>query len=112
MSMNFGEGVLYSVLGMLVVFFGLICLEYVIKLISVANAGRGQAEADAKAAEYAASAPVPASPSASAPAPGSAGDIKLYGTPDRDAAMIMAVTADKLGKPLNELRFKSIREVK
>ena len=26
--------------------------------------------------------------------------------------MIMAIVADTLGKPLNELRFKSIREVK
>jgi hypothetical protein len=26
--------------------------------------------------------------------------------------MIMAIVADKLGKPLNELRFRSIKEVK
>ena len=45
-------------------------------------------------------------------APGSAGRIKLYDTPDREAAMIMAIVADKMGKPLNELRFISIREVK
>ena len=30
----------------------------------------------------------------------------------RDAAMIMAIVANKLQKPLNELRFKSIKEVK
>ena len=36
----------------------------------------------------------------------------LYDTPDRDAAMIMAIVADQMGKPLNELRFKSIKEVK
>ena len=46
------------------------------------------------------------------PAPGSAGKLKLYDTPDRDAAMIMAIVADKMGKPLNELRFISIKEVK
>ena len=46
------------------------------------------------------------------PAPGSAGQLKLYDTPDRDAAMIMAIVANKMGKPLNELRFKSIKEVK
>jgi 3-oxoacyl-ACP reductase-like protein len=45
-------------------------------------------------------------------APGSAGPCKLYDTPDRDAAMIMAIVADQMGKPLNELRFKSIKEVK
>ena len=45
-------------------------------------------------------------------APGSAGELKLYDTDPRTAAMIMAIVADSLGKPLNELRFKSIREVK
>lgn len=45
-------------------------------------------------------------------APGSAGELKLYDTDPRDAAMIMAIVADSLGKPLNELRFISIREVK
>ena len=38
--------------------------------------------------------------------------LKLYDTDPRDAAMVMAIVADKLGKPINELRFKSIREVK
>ena len=47
-----------------------------------------------------------------APAPGTAGDLKLYDTDPRDAAMIMAIVADTLGKPLNELRFISIKEVK
>ena len=45
-------------------------------------------------------------------APGSAGDLKLYDTDPRDAAMIMAIVADELQKPLNELRFLSIREIK
>ena len=40
------------------------------------------------------------------------GDVKLYDTDPRDAAMIMAIVADKLQKPLNELRFVSIKEVK
>ena len=45
-------------------------------------------------------------------APGSAGEVKIYDTDPRDAAMIMAIVANKLGKPLNELRFRSIKEVK
>ena len=45
-------------------------------------------------------------------APGSAGEVKIYDTDPRDAAMIMAIVADKLQKPLNELRFVSIKEVK
>ncbi|NCE65913.1 hypothetical protein D1159_15330, partial [Pseudoflavonifractor sp. 524-17] len=53
----------------------------------------------------------PAAPSAP-PAPGSAGQIRLYDVPDKEAAMLMAIVADKMGKPLNELRFKSMKEVK
>lgn len=44
-------------------------------------------------------------------AKGSCGGIKLYDVPDRTAAMIMAITADKLDLPLNQIRFISIREI-
>ena len=44
-------------------------------------------------------------------APGSAGHIKRFDVPDKEAAMIMAIVADQMGRPLNELRFLSIREV-
>ena len=39
------------------------------------------------------------------------GEVELYGTNPRDAAVVMAIVADRLGKPLQELRFKSIKEV-
>ena len=68
-----------------------------------------------KEEETVVSAPVaaPAVAAAAAPlAPGSAGRLKLYDTPPKTAAMIMAIVADKMGKPLNELRFISIKEVK
>ena len=45
-------------------------------------------------------------------APGTAGELKLYDTNPKTAAMLMAIVADKMGKPLNELRFISIKEVK
>ena len=45
-------------------------------------------------------------------APGSAGQLKLHNVEPKTAAMLMAIVADKLGKPLNELRFISIKEVK
>ena len=44
-------------------------------------------------------------------APGTAGQIKLHNVEPKTAAMIMAIVADKMGKPLNELRFISIKEV-
>ena len=66
--------------------------------------------------KQAAAAPVAAAPAAPAApkavAPGSAGELKLHDVEPKTAAMIMAIVADKLGKPLNELRFKSIKEVK
>ena len=45
-------------------------------------------------------------------APGSAGQVKLYNVEPKTAAMLMAIVADKMGKPINELRFISIKEVK
>ena len=44
-------------------------------------------------------------------APGSAGQVKLHNVPPKTAAMLMAIAADKMKKPLNELRFISIKEV-
>ena len=44
-------------------------------------------------------------------APGSAGQLKLYNVEPKTAAMLMAIVADKMGKPLNELRFISVKEV-
>ena len=44
-------------------------------------------------------------------APGAAGQLKLYNVEPKTAAMIMAIVAEKTGKPLNELRFLSIKEV-
>ncbi len=45
-------------------------------------------------------------------APGSAGEVKLHDVPPKTAAMLMAIVANKMGKPLNQLRFISIKEVK
>ena len=44
-------------------------------------------------------------------APGAAGKLKLHNVEPKTAAMAMAIVADKLQKPMNELRFISIKEV-
>ena len=100
----------YAILGYCVVFFGLVLLMIVIMIMGKIM----MAKAAAPAAEPAAPAtPAPAAPAAPAEkAPGTAGEFKLYNTDPRDAAMVMAIVADSLGKPINELRFISIREVK
>lgn len=55
--------------------------------------------------------PVPETVTAAPAAPGSAGYIKLHNVEPKTAAMLMAIVADKMQKPLNELRFISIKEV-
>ena len=99
-----------AVLGYAVVFFGLVLLMGVI--IALGKYFQA-AEAKAKAAApVAAPAAAPAPVVSSEPAPGSAGKLKLHDVEPKTAAMLMAIVADKMGKPINELRFISIKEVK
>lgn len=102
-----GTAALIVLLGMAVVFFGLILLMFVTK---IAGAIINRKNTAAPAAAPAAASAAPAVPNA--PAPGSAGKIALHDVPDKTAAMLMAIVADRTGKPLNQLRFISIREVK
>ncbi len=112
LTLGIGDNLLDAVLGYVVVFIGLSLLMLVIIMVGkvmVAKSKNASEKSTAPAAETAAAA-APAAPKKLAP--GSAGEVKIYDTDPRDAAMIMAIVADKLGKPLNELRFKSIKEVK
>ena len=104
-----------ALLGYAVVFFGLILLMIVVMIMGkIFTAKKGAAKkAAAPAAAPAAAAPAAApAPVEAEAAPGTAGQLKLYDTPPKTAAMLMAIVADKMGKPLNELRFISIKEVK
>ena len=65
----------------------------------------------APAAAPAAAVAVTEAPVEKPTAPGSAGQLKLYNVEPKTAAMIMAIVANKMGKPINELRFISIKEV-
>ena len=110
MTLDIGNNLLYAILGYLVVFIGLSLLMIVIVIVGkimVAKLKAAKAPAEAPA-------PVAAAPAVKAlpAAPGTAGEVKIYDTDPKDAAMIMAIVADKLQKPLNELRFVSIKEVK
>ena len=105
-----------ALLGYAVVFFGLILLMIVIIIMGKFFTAKEKAPVKT-AAKAPAAAPVEAPAAAAAPveapaAPGSAGPVKLYDTPPKTAAMIMAIVANQMGKPLNELRFISIKEVK
>ena len=110
-SVSIVEALGFSILGVAIVFFMLILLMVVIKVMNVVLKALEKSEKKEAAPAAPAAAAAPAAPKAE-PAPGSAGEVKLYNVPEKQAAMIMAIVADKMGKPLNELRFKSIREVK
>ena len=106
-NISFGDAALAALLGYIVVFFGLVLLMWVVMIMGRIMVGR-EGKAKTAAAVEPAPAPAPEIPAA----PGSAGELKLYDTDPRDAAMIMAIVADSLGRPINELRFISIKEVR
>ena len=119
-NLEVGQAAVLALLGYAVVFFGLILLMCVVIVMGKIFIARDKkaAEKGAAAVKAAAAAPAAVPEAAAAPAastayaPGSAGQLKLYDVPPKTAAMIMAIVADKMGKPLNELRFISIKEVK
>ena len=114
-NLGIGQAAVLAVLGYAVVFFGLILLMCVVMLMGrIFIAKEKKVSAAIESAKTAAAVPAAAAPVAAepVPAPGTAGQLKLYDTPPKTAAMIMAIVADKMGKPLNELRFISIKEVK
>ena len=115
-NISIANAAIVAVLGYAVVFFGLILLMLVVTAMGkafMAKDAKAKAAAAAPAAAPAAAVTVAAvaDPTADA-APGTAGQLKLYDTPPKTAAMIMAIVANQMGKPLNELRFISIKEVK
>ena len=109
-KMPVGEALVYALLGYAVVFFGISLLMVVVMIMGKIFIAKDKKAAAAKAA---------AAPAAAAPveapkptAPGSAGELKLHDVEPKTAAMLMAIVADKMGQPLNELRFISIKEDK
>ena len=87
-----------------------LAMVLVLALIVAIMAIRKRFFTKAKESEPVAAAPTPENEPEKPAAPGSAGQIKLHNVPPKTAAMLMAIVADKMGKPLNELRFISIKE--
>lgn len=104
-DINIGQAGVYGLLGYAMVFFGLILLMIVMILLGKCFS------ASAKKPAAMSAAPASPTPAAEISAPGSAGHLKLHNVEPKTAAMLMAIVADKLGKPVNELRFLSIQEV-
>lgn len=108
-ELGIGQGLSYSLLGIAVVFAMLFALMIVIKIM---GALLGEKPKKADAAAKVDTAPAQGGiPAGKVPAPGSLGDIAIHDVPEKTAAMIMAIVADEMNTPLNELRFKSIKRV-
>ena len=110
LNVSVADAAVIAVLGYAVVFVGLVLLMLV--MIIMSKALNREKAAAAENAENVDRNETKAQTQPVQLAPGSAGELKLYDTDPRDAAMIMAIVADTLGRPINELRFISIREVK
>ena len=111
-DISVGEAGVYALLGYAVVFFGIVLLMIVITALGKYFASKDTKLATKAASAAQAAAPVAPAAAPKAVAPGSAGELKLHDVEPKTAAMLMAIVADKMGKPLNELRFISIKEVK
>ena len=104
-NMGASDGTVLALMGYAVVFFGLILLMIVVYILGKAFTAASAKKQPVQPVEK----PAPEAPKPTAP--GAAGQLKLYNVDPKTAAMLMAIVADKLQKPLNELRFISIREV-
>lgn len=112
-DLGVGTGALVALTGYLTVFLGLVLLMIVVMIMGkIMVASRNKKAAKAAAAAPASVAPAAAPAPQAAQAPGTAGQLMLHDVSPRDAALVMAIVANKMGKPINELRFKSIKEVK
>ncbi len=109
--MNIGEAAITAVFGYAVVFAGLLILMIVLYCMG-AFFKEKSFEKTEPTVLIEETKPEPIQNTEKKVAPGSAGRIKLYDVPDKEAAMIMAIVADTMKKPINELHFISIKEVK
>ncbi len=106
--LNTLDTAIVALLGYGMVFTGLIALMLVIMLVGKIFTAINEKTAKATAATVV----EPVAEVKEPTAPGTAGQLLLHDVPPKTAAMLMAIVADKMGKPLNELRFISIKEVK
>lgn len=105
--MAISDVLITAVVGILVVFIVLVLLMCSIKIMAFIFSKMDKPVKDTEATPVNGTVAASTQPSA----PGSCGELVLKNVSDRDAAMIMAIVADKLETPLNELRFISIKEV-
>lgn len=109
MKMPLGEATLTSLIGIVTVLVILAIIAVLIigvsKLIRAIEAAANKGKSESAAP----SAAVPQEVAAPSAKDTMTGELKLVGTDDKTAAIIMAIVSDKSGIPLNRLSFKSIK---
>ena len=120
------DALLLALIGIVIVFVVLIALMLIVSLVGKIFDGSAKLQAEhpewgqkiasckAKLMFWKKKKPAEEAPAEEAPkelAKGTCGELTLVNCDERDAAMIMAIVADSLNTPLNELRFKSIKRV-
>lgn len=112
-DLGIGQALLNSLIGFTIVFFMLLLLYFVVKVIPMFMRRAEKAPEASTTTSVAVTAPTAVQPAVSGkvPAAGSLGEIALHDVPEKTAALVMAIIADELKTPLNELRFKSIKRV-
>lgn len=104
---SIADVLLIALVGFITVFVVLVVLMGIITLISTMF-GDSKKKAPKKAEPMPESAPAPKAEETVDTYTG----VKLIGVTDKEAALLMAIVADDLKKPLDNLRFISIKEVK
>ena len=97
-----GFGIVFLVLGFLAIF--VFCMGKVFDMLAQKKQNTNT--------EAVAAAPVAATPAVTGtplPENQSIGDLTLINTTEEEAAVIMAITSDKSGIPLNRLKFNTIK---
>lgn len=111
-EMGIAEAGVTALFGYAVVFAGLLILMALLYIMAAIFKAKAKKSENAAVSSKSAPAAAPKKTVSAPLAPGSAGGVKLFDVPEKEAAMVMAVVAYKMQKPLNELRFISIKEVK
>ena len=109
-EIKLGDGLMYSLLGVCVVFAMLLALMVVIKIMGVINESvtKPAPKAETPVAPTPAPAPAPSSVKVEAKKEEEAPALRM---PAKTAAMLIATVADAMGCEPEELRFKSIKRV-
>ncbi len=100
---SISESLLIALIGFVTVFVVLIVLMYIIAFVSKIFSDK---KSQAAPVQQPAASPAPAEPREVYTG------VKLNGVDEKTAAILMAIVADKMDKPLDNLRFISIKEVK